>query len=544
MDGTRPSSPKRMPADQGGVDPELLREQLSEAVIDTARDAPLRSSSTTNPELLDDPFERKLQLEVRLECLRRSEQLEKERNNMLKKDLSKRKQKQLERVDRVARLASFMDISKEDAQKLIDAKNAMDNGSIQEQMLQVQRALERIEQQLGTGNEEQITILKQVEDLKKSQTSGSPRRKITFTQQTQAFFQDLQENQTAFVYLRLVETASKFGFATLKQYANTVGLANSSRVNFLETLHDFIRAWSKSLLTSLKDLLYRPAHIGLNIGKIFASITNPSKITEILSDMIKDVIFFTIGFLVALIQFKALAAMVLFFDLLFGTNMHSYVLVVLNEYVHFCYTSFMDGLKLIPRMLGYFFFGGSASTKTGVELWRSDERLFYVVTSLVDMVRDLMEPIWDEIQNDTWIKPVISQVSSFFGSVYKIWEWLKESAGVVVEIVVETVKAAASAAVDLGKTITAGIPEMITTGIDSLKSRMSSIFGYPLMLGGPAQVHTVFTACSVLGITKARFDQLQNQRMVRYVNNNSLTDFELIHVVYHAKKELQVPLRL
>ena len=545
MDRTRPSSPNRMPADQGGVDPELLKERLSEAVLDTARGAPLRSSYTTDRELSDDPLQRKIQIEVRLECLRMSKQLRDEQNAMLEKNLSKKKQKQLAGVDRVARLASFMDISKEDAQKLIDAKNAMDNGSIQEQMLQVQRALKRIEQQLGTGNKEQITILKQVEDLKKSQTSGPPRPKITFTQQTQAFFQDLQENQTVFVYMRLVETASKFGFATLKQYANTVGLANSSRVNFLETFHDFIRAWSKSLLTSLKDLLYRPAHIGLNIGKIFASATNWSKITEILSDTIKDVIFFTMGFLLALIQFKALAAMVLFFDLLFGTNMHSYVLVVINEYVHFCYTSFKDGLFLIPRMLGYFFFGGSASTKTGVELWRSDERMFYAVTSLVDMVRDLMQPIWDEFQNDTWIKPVIAHMSSFFGSVYKIWEWLKESAGVVVEIVVETVKAAASAAVDLGKTITAGRPEMITTGIDSLKSSMSSIFvGSPPMLGGPAQVHTVFTACSVLGITKARFDQLQNQRMVRYVNNNSLTDFELIHVVYHAKKELQVPLRL
>ena len=127
---------------------------------------------------------------------------------------------------------------------------------------------------------------------------------------------------------------------------------------------------------------------------------------------------------------------------------------------------------------------------------------------------------------------------------YQIWVWLSESAGVVKEIVVEATKAAVQATVDLGKTILPGlqrIPDMITNGLSSLTSRM---FGSPLLLGGPARAHTVFTACSILGITKARFDQLQNQRMVRYVNANPLNDLELIHVVYHAKQELQAPLQL
>ena len=92
MDRTRPSSPNRMPADQGGVDPELLKErlsELSEAVLDTARGAPLRSSYTTDRELSDDPLQRKIQIEVRLECLRMSKQLRDEQNAMLEKNLSK-----------------------------------------------------------------------------------------------------------------------------------------------------------------------------------------------------------------------------------------------------------------------------------------------------------------------------------------------------------------------------------------------------------------------------------------------------------------------
>jgi len=514
----------------------------------------------------DDPLKRRLQAAVRQECLQMSKKLLKERQAMLStKRLSRRKQKKLEAVDRVARLASFMDISREEAQSLMDAREDATEKESKRQEDKESRLEAMLSNVLAEVNEmkttmKQTVIRKKMDEVLAKPTEKQKIQKVTFTDQTQKLFDDLRETNTVFIHMKVVEAALKLGTATLKETANVVGLGHY-KTNYIETFYDFIKKWSKSLITSLKDLLIRPAGMGFKLGKMLLSVTNPGAIPGIMWDIMNDLIFFLMGFAVIWVQFEVLAAMVVFFDLTFGTDIRSYVLIILEEYTHFCYTAFMDGLKLIPRLIGYLCFGIDApdGSKTAVEILRSDERLFYVATALIEQMKSIVHPLVNDFKNDKWIKPVIDGTSSFFGSVYQIWLWLKESAGIVIEIVINVAKAGAAAVVDLAKAIgtngtkflEAGnigdIPGMMKSSVDELTSTVwngiTGVFSSTQALGAPMlRPYTALTACAVLGVTKSQFDNMQNQKMVQYANNNPLSAIELIHVVYHAKKELSQPL--
>ena len=539
-------------------------DKLDDAVLNCAVDAPLTSSFMKRrmSAFSDDPLKRRLQAAVRQECLQMSKKLLKERQAMLStKRLSRRKQKKLEAVDRVARLASFMDISREEAQSLIDArKNAIEKESKRQEDKE-SRLEAMLSNVLAEVNEmkttiEQKVIRKKMDEVLAKPTERQKIQKVTFTDQTQKLFDDLRETNTFFIHMGVVEAALQIGTATLKETANVVGLGHY-RTNYIETFYDFIKKWSKSLITSLKDLLIRPAGMGFKLGKMLLSVTNPGAIPGIMWDIMKDLIFFLMGFAVIWVQFKVLAAMVVFFDLTFGTDIRSYVLIILEEYTHFCYTAFMDGLKLIPRLIGYLCFGVDApdGSQTAVELLRSDERLFYVATALIDQLKSIVRPLINDFKNDKWIKPVIDGTSNFFGSVYQIWLWLKESAGIVVEVVIKVAKAGAGVVVDLAKAIgTKGtklleagnigeIPGMMKSSVDELTSTVwngiTGVFSSTPALEAPMlRPYTSLNVCAVLGVTKTQFDSMQNQKMVHYANNNPLSAIELIHVVYHAKNEL------
>ena len=539
-------------------------DKLDDAVLNCAVDAPLTSSFMKRrmSAFSDDPLKRRLQAAVRQECLQMSKKLLKERQAMLStKRLSRRKQKKLEAVDRVARLASFMDISREEAQSLIDArKNAIEKESKRQEDKE-SRLEAMLSNVLAEVNEmkttiEQKVIRKKMDEVLAKPTERQKIQKVTFTDQTQKLFDDLRETNTFFIHMGVVEAALQIGTATLKETANVVGLGHY-RTNYIETFYDFIKKWSKSLITSLKDLLIRPAGMGFKLGKMLLSVTNPGAIPGIMWDIMKDLIFFLMGFAVIWVQFEVLAAMVVFFDLTFGTDIRSYVLIILEEYTHFCYTAFMDGLKLIPRLIGYLCFGVDApdGSQTAVELLRSDERLFYVATALIDQLKSIVRPLINDFKNDKWIKPVIDGTSNFFGSVYQIWLWLKESAGIVVEVVIKVAKAGAGVVVDLAKAIgTKGtklleagnigeIPGMMKSSVDELTSTVwngiTGVFSSTPALEAPMlRPYTSLNVCAVLGVTKTQFDSMQNQKMVHYANNNPLSAIELIHVVYHAKNEL------
>lgn len=540
-------------------------DKLDDAVLNCAVDAPLTSSFMKRrmSAFSDDPLKRRLQAAVRQECLQMSKKLLKERQAMLStKRLSRRKQKKLEAVDRVARLASFMDISREEAQSLIDArKNAIEKESKRQEDKE-SRLEAMLSNVLAEVNEmkttiEQKVIRKKMDEVLAKPTERQKIQKVTFTDQTQKLFDDLRETNTFFIHMGVVEAALQIGTATLKETANVVGLGHY-RTNYIETFYDFIKKWSKSLITSLKDLLIRPAGMGFKLGKMLLSVTNPGAIPGIMWDIMKDLIFFLMGFAVIWVQFEVLVAMVVFFDLTFGTDIRSYVLIILEEYTHFCYTAFMDGLKLIPRLIGYLCFGVDApdGSQTAVELLRSDERLFYVATALIDQLKSIVRPLINDFKNDKWIKPVIDGTSNFFGSVYQIWLWLKESAGIVVEVVIKVAKAGAGVVVDLAKAIgTKGtklleagnigeIPGMMKSSVDELTSTVwngiTGVFSSTPALEAPMlRPYTSLNVCAVLGVTKTQFDSMQNQKMVHYANNNPLSAIELIHVVYHAKNELR-----
>lgn len=541
-------------------------DDLNDAVLNCAVDAPLTSSFVKRrmSAFSDDPLKRRLQAAVRQECLKMSKKLLKERQAMLStKRLSRRKQKKLEAVDRVARLASFMDISEEEAQRLIDTKkDAIEKESKRQEdkesrlEIMLNNVLAEVNEVKTMMKEQRVIHEKIDEILAKPTEKQNVDLKLTFTDQTQKLFDDLRETNTFFIHMGVVEAVLQFGTATLKETANVVGLRHY-KTNYIEIFYDFIKKWSKSLITALKDLLIRPAGMGFKLGKMLLSVTNPGAIPGIIWDIMKDLIFFLMGFAVIWIQFEVLSAMVVFFDLTFGTGIRSYVLIILEEYAHFCYTAFVDGLKLIPRLVGYLCFGIDApdGSKTAVEILRSDERLFYISTAFIEQLKSIVRPLINDFKNDKWIKPVIDASSSFFGSVYQIWQWLKESAGIVVEVVVNVAKAGAGVVVDLAKAIgTKGtklleagnigdIPGMMKSSVDELTSTVwngiRGVFSSTPALEAPMmRPYTALTACAVLGITKTQFDNMQNKKMVHYANNNPLSAIELIHIVYHAKNEL------
>ena len=280
--------------------------------------------------------------------------------------------------------------------------------------------------------------------------------------------------------------------------------------------------------------------------------------------MVKDILYFVLGFVIIYVQFKVLLATVMLFDFMFGTGMTQYVSVILKELIHFCYTSFMDGVKLMWRTVSYIFFGSDPikKTETATDILRSDKRLWYVMRGFIDQMTQLLKPLWADFRNDEGVKPIFDTIESWWDEASAIWGWLKDMAGLVVEVVKEGAKFAGRAFVNLGKTIAGGakqylpsptmpdfgaISDNISDQVDGMTNTLKGAFwgifkstdALPAPSGAMLRPYTALTACGVLGITKAQFDALQNQKMVQYANNNPLSGVDLVHVVYHVNRELK-----
>lgn len=555
-------------------------DEFQTSVLNSALDTPLRSSYIHRRLSLfsDDPNIRMLQASVRKDCLKINKKMMKQRQNMLSvKNLSRRKQKKIAAVDRVGKVASTLGVSREMAEQSLEMKKAEEQrkkekedqldkklNMIMTEILSMKSAMKKNE------NEQTDLILAKIEDIEKrrkleekvAKIEKPKVEKLTFTEQSQVFIESMSQDKTVFIHMEVVESAVKLGSATLKQTLNYIGMGNYE-TNIRVRLYKFIQDWSKSLLSAVKEMLIRPVGIGFKMGKILFSLLNPSKIPDIFYAMVKDVMYFVLGFVIIYAQFKTLLATVMLFDYMFGTGMTEYVQVILEELIHFCYTSFMDGAKLMYRTCSYIFFGSDAIEKsdTATDILRSDKRLWYVMRGFINQMTQILKPLWTDFRNDKGVKPIFDTLGSWWAEASAVWEWLKDMAGIVVEVVVESAKAAGRAFVDLGKAIAGGakqylpkpdvdlsaIADKITSQVgdmtDTLKGAFWGVFkstdALPAPSGAMLRPYTALTACGMLGITKAQFDALQNKKMVHYANNNPLSGVELVHVVYHANRELK-----
>lgn len=551
------------------------------SLLNSALDTPLRSSYIHRRLSLfsDDPNIRRLQASVRKDCLKINKKMMKQRQNMLSvKNLSRRKQKQIAAVDRVGKVASTLGVSREIAEQSLEMKKAEEQrkkdredqldkklNMIMTEILSMKTAMKKDE------NEQTELILAKIDEIEKrrkleekvAKVEKPKVEKLTFSEQTQVFIESMSQDKTFVIHMNVVEAIVKLGSATLKQTLNYIGMGNYE-TNVRVRLYRFIQDWSKSLLTALKEMLMRPAGIGFKMGKMLFSALNPSQIPDIFYAMVKDIVYFVLGFVIIYVQFKVIIATVMLFDFMFGTGMTQYVSVILEELMHFCYTSFMDGVKLMWRTCSYIFLGSDPIEKsdTATDILRSDKRLWYVMRGFINQMTQMLEPLWVDFRNDKGVKPVFDWLGERWGEASAIWGWLKEMAGLVVEVVKKGAKFAANAFFNVGKTIAGGakqylpsptmpdfgaISDNISNQVggmtDTLKGAFWGIFkstdALPAPSGAMLRPYTALTACGMLGITKAQFDALQNKKMVQYANNNPLSGVELVHVVYHANRELK-----
>ena len=290
-------------------------DDFNNSLLDDVIDAPIESSYINRRLSLfsDDPNIRRLQASVRKDCLRINKQMMKQRQNMLSvKNLSRRKQKQFASLDKVGRVAATMDISREMAQQRIALR--------EEEVKRQKEREEKLDNQLNTlmteilsikttmkKNEDEQTelLLAKIEDIEKQRKLEEkvakvekPRvEKLTFSEQSQMFIESMSQDKTFAIHMNVIESAVKLGSSSLKQTLNFIGMGNYE-TDVGAKFYEFIQYWSKSLLTAVKEMLVRPAGIGYKMGKILLSVTNPSQAPDIFSDMIKDIMYFLLGFVI------------------------------------------------------------------------------------------------------------------------------------------------------------------------------------------------------------------------------------------------------
>ena len=261
-------------------------DEFQNSLLNSALDAPLRSSYINRSLRMfsDDPNIRRLQASVRKDCLKINKKMMKQRQNMLSvKNLSRRKQKKLESVDRVGRVSSTLDITREMAQQHLELRQAEEQrkkdredqldkklNMIMTEILSMKTAKKKNE------NEQTELILAKIEDIEKrrkleekvAKVEKPKVEKLTFTEQSQMFIEKMSQDKTVFIHMEVVESAVKLGSATLKQTLNYIGIGNYE-TNLRVRLYNFIQDWSLSLLTAVKEMLIRPAGIGFKMGKCF-----------------------------------------------------------------------------------------------------------------------------------------------------------------------------------------------------------------------------------------------------------------------------------
>ena len=329
------------------------------------------------------------------------------------------------------------------------------------------------------------------------------------------------------------------------------------------TVGKFFAAWIKSIMTALYDMLWEPVEILKNWGDFLNSIAHldlGERLRKTLKEVMKHVVYFGVSAILIYVYVDIVRLVIFSFDNLFGTEFSFEFKLFLNEYMGFVNSLLMDAFKLPHRVFLYVICGYDDIEEDMTVpdiLLRSDMRVWYSIRSLIDLVWGWLTAYaasWETfLKTNNKTKGIYSGLQGFTNQTALIYKHLAATARETARIMRELEEARRAIQEEMERRFAEFVGELskpgfgligdsVTQFISYAKEKVTGATSYLLLAGGggandPAQPvlgYTVFHVCQMLDIKKKDFDNLNNQKLVHYVNKNSLSGNELVHVLYRT----------
>ena len=450
-----------------------------------------------------------------------------------------------------------MDISKKEAQRLIDARKESAEQKKNDQSrleAKIDELTSIIKKQSVQQDENSLRIDKVLKYIQ--QKPITKQKNVTMTDQARNLFESFTKEDDFFVHSEALEM-----LCMLAANPITRGIGYFKTKDFGRDLFNFIKLWTRSALNVIKQVVLRPIKIGFKMLKVVSKglTLDFASVSEIIMSIMRDCTFLIFATFIMFIQFQCIEYSVMALDAILGSSYSEYVHTITSEYMNFLSSLIVDAFMLGPRILGYLIFGTDdlTGTETTKQILQSDMKLWYIVRGFMNQVFFIIKPVIKALTDSKAVRPFFEKGAWFYEKVSLIFNYLVKLASASIEAVVKTAAAGKKLLTMVGsaaykKILEIGMPDLpklagsfpetvksLTSGITNRLWGMASTSN---ALPAPSlRPYTALTACGILGITKAQFDKLQNKKMVQYANDHPLNALELYHVVYHAHREMNSP---
>ena len=389
--------------------------------------------------------------------------------------------------------------------------------------------------------------------------TGSSDRVLTVDKLDKILGDDYETVEPMMVHLRLMEELTRAATMPVKKTMQMVGLSSPG---FDTSIADIIRAWFASTVNAMWQLFKFDVAAGWNMGKFMFSLPKIvfggfNDVADAFKSTVENLLYFAFVMILIVAQFETFKLFLLGMDNVFGSDYASFATALCDQYVQFLSDTFLDSLMMIPNMFCYIIFGfDSFETSPGgiVAGLQSRQRIWYIVRGVIDICWNLIARVLKTLMNRRTIRFMYDKTTGGLGKLYNILAFLSSQASEWAAAAAEAAKEAAEAAAAAAKVLADAaiakltpvvlqLAEAVKNGLGNLATKVRLALpwgggGVPLLESYHLRPHTALTVCGLLGITKAQFDNLQNKELVNYVNKTPLSDFGLIHAVYHTHREL------
>jgi len=351
-----------------------------------------------------------------------------------------------------------------------------------------------------------------------------------------------------FVYLETVEHISKMAFRIPQTSANG-GLG--------ELLQNIAREWTKTTLQAITDVLLRTLNIAKNLNGLFTSglFLNFSNVYDFMEKLLVDIGVLVIAGLWITVNVNIAWILVKAADVLFSTDFASPFGIIVDEWINFMWSIFMDAF-LLPMRILYYMFTGESDIADDATAWDilfnkndKDARLWYVVKHFMDSISSYAAVFLDRLKTKgAGFRFGINSVQSIWQVLHYLFRQIKELMDMGIEsaeFVVENMPKFAKIVAQQVIRNLRQVPNIIASGYEAVRN---SVFT-PLMrlaggvgqhtLAAPNGVYDALAVCELLNVSMAELQCMKNKQVVHYaLNNRGMTSVETFFVAYELNKEL------
>lgn len=340
---------------------------------------------------------------------------------------------------------------------------------------------------------------------------------------------------------------------------------------------DLTYTWARSVLRAVFDGAWGPFELSMQAASVLTTgipssgmVANMTKAVKLL---IRAVVEWVMSISIIAIQCLTIWGSFLLYDWFTGKSTAKKAWELIEQYLLFIADSMVDGFLLIGRLIAWAF--GKEKEQKDQTLWEkgikknmnSSTRIFDIAKEVLKGGGGVFKAIKNVLKKQADVGAAIEKAESLSEVIGIVWAFVRDKAIVLGSGTAAVAKTAANVTATVamagGRAVNENVvqPVMLAGNVvikvvqnswlyDRTGTLLTGMWEgvYEYAWGGQLDIlppelfkrpYNMYTVCSVLNITQAEFETLDNKKLVKYVKRNPLCRMEVARAVYHASNELQ-----